>query len=63
MDDSSSGGGLEIGGWGCRGLTVSATVTVSVGLSLGTKGSTELFESGGHGVDGDRMKGEEIKCR
>jgi len=56
MDDTGSGGGLKIGGWGSLGLTIS--VTVSVGLPLGTKGSTELFESGGHGVDGDRMKGE-----
>lgn len=60
VEGSGSGGGLEIGGWGSRGLIISATVTVSVsgGLSLGTKGSTELFESGGHGVDGDRMEGE-----
>jgi len=60
VEDTGSGGGLEIGGWGSRGLTIS--VTVSAGLSLGTKGSTELFESGGHGVDGDRMKGEALKA-
>jgi len=60
VEDTGSGGGLKIGGWGSRGLTIS--VTVSAGLSLGTKGSTELFESGGHGVDGDRMKGEALKA-
>jgi len=58
VEDTGGGGGLEIGGWGSRSLTIS--VTVSAGLSLGTKGSTELFESGGHGVDGDRMKGEAL---
>ena len=36
MDDTSSGGWLEIGCWGCLRLTVTVTVTVivSVGLSL-----------------------------
>ena len=36
MDDTSSGGWLEIGCWGCLKLTVagSVTVIVSVGLSL-----------------------------
>lgn len=58
MNSARSGSGLKVGRRRRRVLIVS---WISVGLPLGTKGSTELFESGGHQVEVRRMKGEKSR--
>ena len=56
VNSTRSGSGLKAGRRRRRVLVITC---VSVGLPLGTKGSAELFESGGHQVEVRRMKGGE----